>query len=260
MKKLYLMALLFAGSFSACEKSEISSGFETAININMFEVLDAGNGRNFQLRLSTAKIYPCVNYYIKHSVVKEGKEISIKVEEIVAPGICLTALGPAGASIDLGVLEHGTYALTVEIGQVVNRGTLVVDEPKYTLHFDRPVDLRIPTDELYRIPGNAVWGLVGYPAVEMEKFADQFIVELEELGGSRLHLPQGEYGYFTTDAQGDMIVGENHGYWYAKALLYGYEFPAAELHDLVKRYGAGYPDLSINLYDAKGNAFRSWGN
>lgn len=105
MKQLF--SLLIILTFISCEPEEptISDGeiFATDIELYPKEVY-ARNEQGLpilKLILQTSDIYPCYNYKIDFSKSFEKDELTILVNNIYKPDICLTALGPAIGTLEL---------------------------------------------------------------------------------------------------------------------------------------------------------------
>jgi len=105
-------------------------------------------------RLETEKVYGCCNYSLVTQLARVGGDVVADIQGVEAPGICLTALGPAcfGDFIDL---ENGRYVLTIRDGRGRSEYQLTVDEdslailgpaeagwaaPKYSVFWRYPRD------------------------------------------------------------------------------------------------------------------------
>ncbi len=105
------------------------------------------------LMMKTEKYYPCMNYYLVTDFQKRGNEITVDVLGIGLDNICLTAFGPAGASIELDNLK-GAYKLsfvnrpnnfTDSYNLIINDSLIMVDgkeskntKPLYNFYWRHP--------------------------------------------------------------------------------------------------------------------------
>ena len=89
--------------------------------------------RTLQLYFSTTKIYPCCNYPIDLSWKRSSNIIDISFKGIIKTELCLTALGPATATIDLSALSNGTYRLNFQDGNLKRSGELIVSSNSYKI-------------------------------------------------------------------------------------------------------------------------------
>ena len=105
MKQLF--SLLIILTFISCEPEEstISDDEILATDIELYpEEVYSGNDQGLpilKLTLRTSEIYPCFNYKIDFSKSFEKDEMTVIINNIHKPGICLTAFGPAIATLEL---------------------------------------------------------------------------------------------------------------------------------------------------------------
>jgi hypothetical protein len=79
------------------------------------------------LLLRTEKIYPCYNYGIASSLQIDPGRIEITLYGVVAPDICLTALGPARSQIKLNIPD-GTYQLIFRAAAFTDQYRLIINK------------------------------------------------------------------------------------------------------------------------------------
>lgn len=84
-----------------------------------------------ELRFRTERDYGCRNYIIKNTVSQSGNDVNISLLDIVKLDLCLTSLGPATVTINLGVKTNGTYELKIQNGRILNVFDLEVTDEKY---------------------------------------------------------------------------------------------------------------------------------
>ena len=130
--KITIIFLCLTVSFSACNKQE---HVDSKINIEMEEIINE-NLSTLQFNCSTEKaIYPSCSYYIKYEYNKTSNNINITFKEVVEPEIGVALPGFAHAYINLGILDNGTYLLTLNNGRTKRKGELIVSSDSYKINF-----------------------------------------------------------------------------------------------------------------------------
>ena len=231
---------------------------DSKLNIVLREELTS-ESRNLILNCSTERIYPCCNYGIDYNVVKGAKNIKVRFSKIVKPQICLTALGPAGCSINLGSLAEGQYNLELEVNGKTEIAQLIVKGNTYQIHHQPGLNIKFENLELKRIPQFLIWGSVGYINDSLVSAVNAFTDSLQILGAQQVQLLPGDYWYFKVDAQGNLIPPEYHGYPFVKMFSYSFNGSLDELKEFISRYSSRYYDkLYISLNDWKGGVIYGW--
>ena len=131
---IFLITMLFACSKPSTQQVKAEED-ETVFRVG-FKEQPAVN-KTLKLSISTKAIYPCVNFGIETKMIKNGNNILIELGKVVESVVCLTAIGPANAEIDLGTLPTGTYNLKFAANGKILTGSLIVTNEKYTLSFAR---------------------------------------------------------------------------------------------------------------------------
>jgi hypothetical protein len=235
-------------------------GGDAGINIRMVEIFDK-SPRTFQFHCSTKKIYPCCNYPIVVERQQSSNSIDISFKGIIESDLCLTALGPATAIIDLGALSDGIYNLNLYYGKVKRTGNLVVSSDSYKINFHDNSVFSFTHKELNRIPEHTIWGTVGYHKQETSSLVQSFITELMELGAEKKSYRGGHYGGFEIGKNGDIVQpGEESGYYFARSFIFRYSGDIAAVDQLVGQYARDYGTeyLYISVYTDEGEKFLSW--
>ena len=263
-KKLLFVPVLFVliFLFQYCTDStspELNfERIDSRLNIVVREELTASNP-NLILNCRTERIYPCCNYGIDYSVVKGAKYFKIRFTKIVMPQICLTALGPAGCSINLGSLADGQYTLELEVNGRTETTQLMVSKGNYQVNHQPGLNFKFDNPQLNRIPDFLIWGSVGYINDSLISAVKTFLDSLQILGAQQVQLLPGDYWHFKVNSQGELIPPEYHGYPFIKMFGYSFNGSLEELKELVYRYSSVYYDkLYISLYDWRGGAIYGW--
>ncbi len=258
MKRLtYLIILLFVILWG-CKKDYSMDTIDSDIEIKMWETMDSTK-RTLQFNCATEKVYNCSNFGISKTVRKTSDNIDIDFNGILLYDMCLTALGPARTTLDLGTLSNGTYDLNIDVERKKSDGQLIVTSDYYAIELNNQRQIKINNNPLYRIPTNTIWGTVGYHASSNMALVQTFIDSLQFLGATAQVYQSGDYGYFEINSGGQILPPQNHGYYFIIPFIYNYAGNSSDLKGLIKYYGASYGDsLSISLHTTKGEIFRSW--
>jgi hypothetical protein len=226
------------------------------ISIRMIETID-GAKRTLQFFCLTKEVYPCINYQISTTYNQTEDKINVTFGDVIRSEICLTAIGPAQSSIDLGTLNNGDYQLNINSSE----GKLVVSDESYTITFSENEQFEIVNSPLMRIPANTIWGTVGYHEISTSALVRTFIDSLQQLGAVEQKYKQGHYGEYEIDEDGQIVQpGENSGYYFAESFIFHYSENISALENLVKYYGNKYGETLLYLYlqTDKGEIYRSW--
>jgi hypothetical protein len=120
MKKLTLLfGLLFL--FGSCKKDYQYEKIDSDIL-----VLAESQDSVITFRCETEREYSCSNFEIINAVKTKNNEITVHFKKIKVSDLCLTSLGPAKYTIDLGKLSNGEYSLTFELNNKKTKGKLNV--------------------------------------------------------------------------------------------------------------------------------------
>jgi len=255
--KVMTIVLMLAVAITGCDKAaETVSKMDSEITIAMSE----SSLRTLQLYLSTTKIYPCCNYPIDLSWKKSSNTIDISVKGVIETDICLTALGPATATIDLGALSNGTYLLNFHIGNLKRSGELIVSSDSYKMNLVDNPNFRFTNTPLNKVPENTIWGIVGYHEQGSTPLAQLFLNDLMNLGAEKKKYNTGYYTEFEIDENGEYAdTGVLWGYWFHKLFIFHYSGNIADVDSLVEQYARNYNEkLSIIVNTDKGERFLSW--
>ena len=120
--KITAIVLMLTVAITGCSKAtEKVSKIDSQIVITIKE----SSSQILQLDFSTTKIYGCCNYSIDLSWKKSSNIIDITFRGVIETDWCLTAMGPATTTIELGTLSNGTYLLNFYVGGLKHSGELI---------------------------------------------------------------------------------------------------------------------------------------
>lgn len=246
-----ILLLLLCG----CRKDASVDKIDSNIKIKMWETVDSTK-RTLQFYCSTEKEYGCTNYGIIKTFSKSSDNIDIDFNGILIYDLCLTAIGPATTTIDLGTLSNGTYNLDIKVERKKSCGQLIVTSDYYAITLDKQKQLQIINSPLQRIPANTIWGTVGYHTSSTATLVQTFIDSLQILGATVQTYQSGDYGYFQINSSGQILPPQGHGYYFIRPFIFNYAGNTSALKTLVKKYWTSYGNsLSIMLYTTKGEIF-----
>jgi hypothetical protein len=241
-----------------CKKDASVDKIDSDIKIKMWETVDSTK-RTLLFYCSTEREYGCSNYGISKTFNKSSDNIDIDFNGILVYDLCLTSIGPATTTIDLGTLSSGTYNLDIKVERKKSEGQLIVTSDYYAITLDKQKKLQIINSPLHRIPTNTIWGTVGYHTSSTTTLVQTFIDSLQLLGATAQTYQSGYYGYFQINSSGQILPPQNSGYYFIRPYIFNCTGNTSALKTLVKNYGTNYSDsLSIILYTTKGEIFRSW--
>lgn len=234
------------------------TSIDSRINIKLREELSA-NSKNVVLNCRTERIYGCINYGIDYSVIKNTNNFKIKFSRIIISDVCLTALGPASAQINLGNLSSGTYDLNLEVNGKTESAVLTVTDSLYQINFQPGFNFKFDNTKLNRVPQYLIWGSVGYINDSLTIAADTFIDSLQILGATQKNISPGDYGFFEIDSFGNIVAPDNHGYPFIKMYKFEYQSDLNNIKELMKRIQYQYVNqIYISCNTWQGDVFYGW--
>ena len=259
--KRTVLACFLAISLLACDNSaelDAVNTLGTDVQFSMVEYLEPGQ-RTLSFKFLTTDDYPCINYRIASELRREGSDITVSLREIQGADVCLEAVAPAASFLDLGELTPGEYPIAIEVGKsLTNHGTLLVTDEAVELLLGQTEGLIVPTPRMLRVPEDIVWGTVRASA-EHAGAGSQFMQRLRGLGAATKLLPEGDYGYFSVDAVGNVRPSSLTSAQ-DELFVLGFRGEASNLEQLVNEVADAYPNqVTVSLRTSRGDEFRSGG-
>ncbi|WPP49530.1 hypothetical protein [Catalinimonas niigatensis] len=250
------MLLIFS-----CEGEEAlpSNTLGSEIEMSMAEYIDTDK-RTLTLKFLTRKDFPCINYRIKHEVMVDHQLVNIVLEKVEAADVCLDAIGPAFAFIDLGQLTEKEYDLQIQLGEsIINHGTLVVSKESYQLSLNENQGIELLNPNLNRIPSQAVWGLIKYQNEEQNKKLLGFFNEAMEIAGATdKKFAEGDYGYFQVNSEGKIIQPQEQSDINEQSFLFDFSGEDDDLQQVLQQINSNFDDVQLRFYNAQGEELRNW--
>ena len=264
--KLFVLAgaALLAG---ACSKDVVRPKDPTPVDSPILIALaERMPERSLVLRCRTQREYPCVNYGLETRLVRVPRAFQVEFRDVVAPMICLTSIGPATASLELGLIEAGSvdFFVSSRVGSVTGRLDVTGDAYRVVA---RPGAVAFDDYELRRIPDGTVWGFFGYARPELEPAVRSILGQMRLAGAEDRLLPEGRYSVllreygdtFQARANGTIDYGSNLGYYHTLPFALSFHGDIGALREIVARTGRDYGDqLHLRVFTWQGEGFLSW--
>jgi len=249
------MVMIASCSDKSTNPPGIDLSIESKIEIGMWEELDQ-NGRYLELICRTEKIYPYCNYSLVYKQLHNVPDrIQIEFLGIHIPYICLTALGPATACIEIGHLPSGTYPLFIVVKDHVDRAWLQVTSDAYSVSYDGGKWITFSRSELRRVPSKSLWG---YAWGMSESLVQAYVDTLESLTEYSIELTPGDYGYFTADSTG-AINWPKPDYSNICTYIYRFEGSWVSLETSMQQIARANKDsLRFEIRGSEGQELFSW--
>lgn len=144
MKWLPIVAVVL---IIGCKKQNTANdSFNEKIAIKMQESLH----HELLLNCATVKIFECSNYVLKSSFHVSDDQIVLEFSGIDKGSFCLTALGPASTSVNLGKLSNGSYVISFQTGTQLVKGTLEISDSQYHLSLPSPGNIELSNPVMER--------------------------------------------------------------------------------------------------------------
>jgi len=246
---------LLSITFTACNKDKKGYLPLEKVNFYPFEELTS-DGRNLRLVFYTEKEYPCINHIIRYNNSSTASNFDITLVDIESQTLCLDETGPAKAVIDFGNLASGVYPLTIIVADSLNNGTIGISPEKYVLSIQNPHLLEVKYDTLLRIPDYTLWGVIAFSDSTGFPVREMFLDTLETRGAIPDTLNHGNYGYFKTDSNGEILITDNGGWVYTEPFVYQYAEEWSEIGKIVQYFAFAYPgDIFVYIYNYQGQAY-----
>jgi hypothetical protein len=245
---------------TACEdeNTEAVNTLGSEVDLSMSEFIDEGD-RVLTFKFLTRKDYPCINYRIQHELNLTGNKLTIRLEKIKKAELCLDAIGPASAFIDIRNLSPKTYDFQIQLGaSIIREGKLHVSKEAYQVEMEEHEGIHLTDKKINRIPAHAIWGTIKYEDTEANKdLLDYFSQSSGPFGAREVRWSEGDYGYFRIGADGKIkqptqvseLMEEKH-------FAFEFEGDERDIRAMIQKLKSTYPDAQIRLFTSQGREFR----
>ena len=271
MRRIIILSMLLSLwvilSLGCDNTSEVIIGpggdsINTVINISVFEKTVPGL-RNVELRCQTDSIFGCINYLIDFDLTVTSDTVALKFIKIVKPIVCLPAMGPATAIVNLGTPANIAYKFPLTVNSLTLPAQLILTDSTIEITGGDSTWTNIVRPVLYRVPANTIWGEVGYNDPILRDSALTFFDSLASLGATPDTFSTGHYGYFFIDSisaiDSILELGPSIGTDSLFSYIYNYTGDTTALSNLVAAYQNQAGNLvRVNINTSDGYLFRSY--
>ncbi len=206
-------------------------------------------------QMSTRKIYPCLNYTIQRNVKINPGYIDVNVTGILAPNICLTALGPAN-SRDILDITPGNYNLTIKSSGLTNNYSVVITDSSISFDKDSTGNTHVRFKTVWRYPVNSFVYLCGTLTQDSSIYKDFIDTLRSKINITEFKFPSGGKIPYPVVAS---------GYYYnapARYFIYQSETDFDKIGEILKSYKEKYlkdkTGYGISIVNWKNKYFYSW--
>jgi hypothetical protein len=259
---VYIIIFLLSFTIPACNGNGTDSGsissIDSKITLTPAETLSPTQ-RTLKITAQTERIYGCSNYSIVNDLSIQGNTISLNFTGIHEPSICLTALGPATASIDLGILSTAIYSLRLKVNGVTANVTLSATDTSCEISNGSGQWTDFSKTFFLKVPAGAIWGNVQYGDPNLTSTVySRFVDSLKALGAQTHIYPEGDYNYFEIDATGQVVPPAYPHPNFVPTFIFAYNLDMLKVRALVKSFAVAYKSSMVfNLYGSNGEAYLS---
>lgn len=260
MNRMFLVifasfSFLAAASLVACQKDDEMHDLSGTVVLELRE--HAVNGdRQMALYAETREEYPCLNFYIEYSYIKDSDSRHIHFEGVRAPRVCLTAIGPAKAFMGLGKMEEGEHELQFLINEELSISKFLVSEEEVEVKMisASPEFLEFREKVMYRLGDNHAWGYIHAKSSDQEKEIEAFMDELWAMGAIEESLDPANYGFFRITQEAWHFFDHLQEYQPQNPFVFLFEDGFESLTTLADNYSDHFV---IVLYDTQGNYYHN---
>lgn len=129
-----------------------------------------------KLKLTTSEILPCINYGLSTSEFTNGNELIIRFNGLIAPEVCLTAIGPATSYVDL---PENIDKLTFINGTIIDKYSIEINQEKVIISLIESNFTSSLYNKTFRIPENSFAYVCGTNTTNTAIYTD-FLEILEQ--------------------------------------------------------------------------------
>lgn len=165
------------------------------------------SGPSLVIEFRTLADEECLNAEVLSSYDRNGRALTLKLYEILAPETCIPGNAPATGRESLAGLIPGTFDFTIDLQDLVrNEGKLVVEGDHFLV--DTPTNgFQWLHGRMERIPANALWGYLSYTTEEERQWAEAQLADLYTISSDPAWI-NGYYGPFELQRDGTFSLAE----------------------------------------------------
>ena len=255
MNKIKLLLIVLVSVFLAsCQKDKdpvILYDIPDEFNIEIFQELD--NSNSFFLEITTLDEYP-ENYQIEANVTTIDDKIELNIYRILPSSAPSNREETLSKKLKLNTLSLGTHALDLIIrNTVVNEGAISINPATVELDFSTKHGISANHYEVNRIAPNGYWGVASVEIDDHAIFLDYFMQKIKAVSTVFTNPKVGNYGYFSIDAQNDVILPTLTQGVYRTFYMTSDEMDSIDKQ--IQDYKALGIDFQATIYTAQGQIF-----
>ncbi len=252
---LLLLITILIGCSKTQEDPNVITDINDDLNVFLWEELVDGE-RNFVLKVETVRHQDCMNYELAHTINRFADNITLSVDQLIAPDDCETGYSPAHLSVRIGSLEPISYKIELNLQQneIVNKGQLLVSSSQYSIVLETDHGIILPEPILNRVPNNTIWGYIGFnDATEEFNIRNEFHSLITDLVSAGNFTP-GHYGHFSLTTANELSVDAGKEYPKQLDFLYHFDGEEQDLVTLLEDFRTQFGDLmEIKIFTANGS-------
>ncbi len=252
---IFCISLLMVLSLSACQKEDDMHDLSGVVMLELREVCVDGE-RLIALYAETREQYPCLNFFIDYEVTKELQQRSVHFKGLHVPKICLTAIGPAKAFIELGKMQKGQHPTDILLNEdhVKTFFHLSEDLLHVEIRSDNAESLEFVEYDMHRLSDAYHWGYMQVLQTEPDKNVEDFLEDLWDAGAQAVSLESGNYGFFRIQEDNIILFDDMHQRKVQNPLLFVFDGDIEVLTGLADDYSE---TLAISFSNPKGEHYHN---
>lgn len=252
-----LVSLGIIGWIMGCQIDNLKDpiiipGIEKELYIDLWERLLQTNNI-LSLQVETIEDESCTNVNIRTSLVQSNQYIDFDILSITQPNDCIPGEAPARGEALVGQLANGLYDINVHLqNEIASNAKLEVTPEYFRITPGAQIGFSWKHTELRRVPAQTLWGYVS--ATESSLLSDALEAQAALMAmGAATGLPEGYYGYFIIDNNGNLEVKDAPTSPVLLPFLISYDGSDQAVTQLVQSLRQQSPaGLQISVFSGKG--------
>ena len=216
MKHIYLILILFI-PLIACEKENDNNEYTEYLSENsvsteidffpveLYEHYYETDTPSLKIHFITSEIFPCINYHLASTQFIKENELIVRFDSIQKYTICLTAIGPAEAYVDL---PNGITSLVLINGQTIDRYQVSITDEIVEINPITESYTTLKYTKTFRYPVNTFAYICGTNLDNTHLYHDFLnilldstsVIEYKFNGDGRIPYPDSSSGHWSDNA------------------------------------------------------------
>lgn len=235
---LCCVSIFFVVGLSACQQEDDMHDLSGVVMLELRETC-VDQERHVALYAETREQYPCLNFFIEYAVIQGSSQTNVYFKGLQVPKICLTALGPAMAIVETGLMNPGQHPVNFHLNEEDLNTLFHLSEDllQVELLSDNVEFLEFTELEMHRLSDYHYWGYIQVLRSDSDKNAADFYEDLWDAGAQPVSLEPGNYGFFRIKEEEETILFD--GTYHRKVqnpLLFQFDGDVDVIRDLANDY------------------------